>query len=154
MENKMHILSEQYVVEHGTDFEEKLWFTSYSDEVLDNPEDEGGSPFNGLAYELYENGDLAYYSYYKDGFLEGDFVRFHHNGNVKSLDYMIKGQTRGLRVMWYDSGEKKYDGEYNFGICLRYTEWDMQGNVTRQKAFPTEGELKRLERFADHDQSE
>lgn len=106
MENKMHILSEQYVVEHGTDFEEKLWFTSYSDEVLDNPEDEGGSPFNGLAYELYENGDLAYYSYYKDGFLEGDFVRFHHNGNVKSLDYMIKGQTRGLRVMWYDSGEK------------------------------------------------
>lgn len=142
MENKMHILSEQYVVEHGTDFEEKLWFTSYSDEVLDNPEDEGGSPFNGLAYELYENGDLAYYSYYKDGFLEGDFVRFHHNGNVKSLDYMIKGQTRGLRVMWYDSGEKKYDGEYNFGICLRYTEWDMQGNVTRQKAFPTEGELK------------
>lgn len=30
----------------------------------------------------------------------------------------------------------------------------MQGNVTRQKAFPTEGELKRLERFADHDQSE
>ena len=60
-------------------------------------EDEGGKPFTGLAYELYENGNLAYYCYYKNGFKEGNYVKFHHNGKVKSIDYMIKGQTRGIR---------------------------------------------------------
>lgn len=149
MENKIDILDKKYVLEHGTDFDEKLWFTSYSDEVLDNPEDEGGKPFNGLAYELYENGELAYYSYYNEGFLEGDFVRFHNNGKVKSIDYMIKGQTRGLRRMWYESGEKKYEGEYKFGVCLRYTEWDKEGEIIKQKFSPTEEELALIDRFSN-----
>lgn len=33
----MDVLSKEYVLEQGIDFDEELWFTSYSDEVLDNP---------------------------------------------------------------------------------------------------------------------
>lgn len=57
---KIEILSQEYVIGHETDFEESLWFTSYSDEVLDNLEDENGQPFTGLAYELYDNGTVEY----------------------------------------------------------------------------------------------
>jgi antitoxin component YwqK of YwqJK toxin-antitoxin module len=99
-------LSKQYVCEHGTDFDEKLWFTSYSDEVLDNPEDEGGKPFTGLAYELHDNGNLGYYCYYKNGFAEGNYVEFYPNGNIKSECYMVRGQVRGTEKVWYESGEK------------------------------------------------
>ncbi|EIT87205.1 hypothetical protein A374_01454 [Fictibacillus macauensis ZFHKF-1] len=149
MENKMELLSKEYVVEHGVDFDEKLWFTSYSDEVLDNPEDEGGKPFTGLAYELYGNGNLAYYCYYKNGFLEGYYVKFHQNKNVKAIDYMVKGQTRGIGRIWYESGELKHEGEYKFGICLKYTEWDQQGNIINQKVAPTKGELELVSRISD-----
>ena len=46
MENKKDILSKEYVLNHGINFDEELWFTSYGDEVLDNPEDEGGIIWN------------------------------------------------------------------------------------------------------------
>jgi len=39
--------------------------------VLDNPEDEGGKPFTGLAYELFTNGNLMYYTNYMKGFIAG-----------------------------------------------------------------------------------
>lgn len=60
LKDQVDIFSKEFVIEHGTDFDEELWFASYSDEVLDNPEDENGKPFTGLAYELYDNGNLIY----------------------------------------------------------------------------------------------
>lgn len=117
-------------------------------------EDEGGKPFTGLAYELYENGNLAYYCYYKNGFKEGNYVKFHHNGKVKSIDYMIKGQTRGIRKIWYESEELKYEGTFKFGVCLKYTEWDKQGNIIRQKVAPTKEELRLITRLSDCDDNE
>ncbi|MFC8684473.1 hypothetical protein [Brevibacillus porteri] len=47
---KDSIHTAEYIIKNGVDFE-KLGFSSYSDEILDNPEDEGGNPFTGLAYE-------------------------------------------------------------------------------------------------------
>ncbi|ANF46522.1 MULTISPECIES: toxin-antitoxin system YwqK family antitoxin [Priestia] len=151
MKEENKILSKQYIVENGKNFDESLWFTSYGAEVLDNPEDEGGKPFTGIAYEIYENGNLAYYGYYKEGFMEGEYVEFYTNGQLKSIEYMIKGQTRGIRKMWHDTGERKYEGEHKFGICLYCTEWDKKGEIIRQKFSPTDSELKRLGRFSDHE---
>lgn len=149
MENEVGILSKQYVCEHGTDFDEKLWFSSYSDEVLDHPEDEGGKPFTGLAYELYDNGNFVYYCYYKNGFSEGNYVEFYHNGNLKSQCYMVRGQIRGTEKIWYDSGERKYEGEFKYGVCLNYTEWDKQGNIIKQKASPTKDDLEFINKFSE-----
>lgn len=149
MENDIQLLDKQYVVEHGVDFDEKLWFTSYSDEVLDNPEDKGGKPFTGLAYELHDNGNLAYYCFYKNGFMEGNHVTFHQNGRVKSFETMVKGQTKGLRINWYDSGELKFEGNYQFGVCLTFTEWDKAGNILQQKSSPTETDLALITRFSE-----
>lgn len=154
MKNKIELLSKEYVLENGTNFDVKLWFTSYSDEVLDNPEDEGGKPFTGLAYELYDNGNVAYYCNYKNGFKEGYFVKFYQNGNLKSIDNMVKGQTRGTRKIWYDSREKRYEGEFKFGVCLCGTEWDKQGNIIKQKAAPTKGDLELINRFSDSDNND
>lgn len=154
MENKIDVLSKEYVLEHGIDFDEGLWFTSYSDEVLDNPEEEGGEPFTGLAFELYDNGNIAYYCYYKKGFKEGDYIKFYYNGKVKSIDYMIQGQTRGIRKIWYESEELKYEGEFKYGVCLKYTEWDKQGNIIGQKNNATIKELELITRLSKCDEYE
>lgn len=87
---------------------------------------------------------MAYYCYYKNGFTEGDFVEFYQDGKLKFKEKMLKGQTRGVMNIWYDTGEKKCEGEYKFGICLSYTEWDKKGNIITQKVSPTSGELEIL----------
>lgn len=148
MGNNVKILTKEYVLEHGTDFDEELWFTSYSDEVIDNPEDEGGKPFTGLAYELYDNGNLVYYCYYNNGFSEGDYVEFYPSGTIKSKCYMVRGQIYGTEHIWYDAGGKKYEGEYKYGVCLTYTEWDRQGIIIKQKTEPTESDLIKINRHS------
>ncbi|MEI2463257.1 toxin-antitoxin system YwqK family antitoxin [Niallia taxi] len=154
MENDMDILNKEYVLTHGVDFDEALWFTSYSDEVLDNPEDEGGKPFTGLAYEVFDNGNLAYYCHYENGFAEGPNVKFYKNGIVKSIEYMIKGQTRGKRKVWHENGKLKYEGELKYGVCLKYSEWDNQGNLIGQKSSPAKDEIEYINRLTSRDKSE
>ncbi|MGF9964545.1 toxin-antitoxin system YwqK family antitoxin [Bacillus rhizoplanae] len=151
MENQIDILNKEYVIEHGTDFDEDLWFASYSDEVLDNPEDENGKPFTGLAYELYDNGNLMYYTNYVKGFIEGELIEFYENGNLKSVKKLIHGQSNGTERIWYESGELKFEGEYKFGIALHYMEWDEKGRIIKQKISPTETDLKLIESFSKSD---
>ena len=67
---------------------------------------------------------------------------------------MIKGQTRGIRKIWYESEELKYEGTFKFGVCLKYTEWDKQGNIIRQKVAPTKEELRLITRLSDCDDNE
>lgn len=111
-------------------------------------------PFTGLAYELFDNGSIAYYCYYKNGFKEGDYIKFHNNGKVKSTDYMVKGQTRGIRKIWYESEEIKFLGEYKFGICLKYIEWDKQGNIIGIKDTPTKDEVELIARLSEGNEDE
>ncbi|KOO43036.1 toxin-antitoxin system YwqK family antitoxin [Priestia koreensis] len=152
MESQIDISSKEYVIEHGTDFDGNLWFTSYSDEVLDNPEDENGKPFTGLAYELYDNGNLIYYANYIKGFIEGELIEFYKNGNLKSVKNLIHGQSNGAEKIWYESGELKFEGKYKFGIALYYTEWDEEGRITKQKISPTETDLKLIKSVSKNEE--
>ena len=151
MKNQNKILSKEYVIEHGTDFDEELWFTSYSDEVLDNPENENGQPFTGLAYELFDNGNLMYYTNYVNGFIEGELIEFYKNGNIKSVKQLIHGQSNGTERIWYENGNIKFEGEYKYGIALHYTEWDTEGKIIKQKLSPTETDLELIESFCKSD---
>lgn len=79
MENEYDMKS---IKEKGVDFED-LWFSSVSDEILDNPEDENGQPFTGLAYELYPNGQIIYFTKYKNGLAHGLTCEFMKTGIKK-----------------------------------------------------------------------
>jgi len=142
--NNINLLEKDYVLKNGIDFEEGLWFTSVSDQVIDAPENEGGKPFNGLAYEFYPNGNLAYYCYYENGLSHGDFVEFYDDGNIKSKQYMRHGQTKGKREKWYANGQLKSIAEYELGICLSYKEWDLNGSLINEQLEPKEGMKKIL----------
>lgn len=151
MNNQYNVLSKKRVIEQGIDFDEKLWFTSYSDEVLDNPENENGKPFTGLAYELYENGNLIYYANYVNGFIEGELVEFYKNGNLQALKNLTRGQSNGIERAWHENGSLKFEGEYKFGIALHYKEWDAEGQIIKQKDSPTEADLRLIESFSNSD---
>lgn len=95
MEN---IFDKDYVVSKGTDFVEELWFSTHGDIVLDKPEEEGGKPFTGLVYELYNNGNLNYYANYVNGFIEGELIEFYKSGKLKAIKTLVHGQSNGLRM--------------------------------------------------------
>ncbi|WP_410983074.1 toxin-antitoxin system YwqK family antitoxin [Bacillus cereus] len=151
MKNQVDIVNKEYVIEHGTDFDENLWFASYSDEVLDNPEDKNGKPFTGLAYELYDNGNLMYYTNYVKGFIESELIEFYKNGNLKSVKNFILGQCNGIERVWYESEALKFEGEYKFGIALHYVEWDEEGGSIKKKISPTDIDLQLIESISKCD---
>lgn len=140
---EIKVLDKEYVLAHGVDFEE-LSGEYCSDRILDKPEDEGGKPFTGLAYELYNNNELAYYCFYKDGFDHGDFVEFYENGNIESVQYMEYGRISGKEETWFESGKLKSVGEYAYGICLSLKEWSEEGFLIEEKLEPTEDDLKMI----------
>lgn len=144
-----NILSKEFVLQNGIDFE-NLHGKYCSDLILDKPEDKGGKPFTGLTYELYKNGQLQYYCYYKDGFEDGQYVEFYENGNVKSIKFMKYGQIRGREETWYENGNPKLVAECEFGIYLSKKEWDINGNLINEKTNILEDELEILNKSREY----
>ncbi|MGG1592471.1 toxin-antitoxin system YwqK family antitoxin [Terribacillus saccharophilus] len=137
-----NIFEKEYVISKGTNFDEELWFSSYSDEVLDKPEEEGGKPFTGLVYELYNNGNLNYYANYVNGFIEGELIEFYKSGKLKAIKTLIHGQSNGQERRWHENGKKSFEGDYKLGIALHFTEWDEAGEIVKVKSSPSETEVK------------
>jgi antitoxin component YwqK of YwqJK toxin-antitoxin module len=146
MEND--ILTKEYVIKNGIQFDE-LYNENESDRILNGPEEEGGSPFTGLTYELNDNGSLAYYCFYKNGLEYGDYVEFYDNGNLESRQYMKYGSINGKEKKWDIDGNLIFLGESAFGIKLSFKKWDSEGSLIEEKNEPTEEELKYIERISE-----
>lgn len=143
---EIEILTKDYVLKNGVDFEEKLWFAPpYGDTVIDA--EKNGNPFTGLVYELHKNGILAYYAYYKNGVNDGEMVEFYDNGNVESISFILKGASNGYQVSYFKNGEKRLEGEYFTGVPIKYKKWDETGNLIEAKTGPEEGDLKYMDNF-------
>ncbi|MDE6797582.1 MAG: hypothetical protein K2J36_06185, partial [Ruminococcus sp.] len=67
--------------------------------------DEGGKPVTALIYELFLDGTLANYSYYKDGYEYGSAVEFYKNGRVESYKLFTDGEF--YLYEWYENGNIK-----------------------------------------------
>jgi antitoxin component YwqK of YwqJK toxin-antitoxin module len=129
--SEIDVLSKEYVIEHGTEFdgEEICWGGDYGDLVCSSE----GVPFTGLLFELYRNGNLAYYSYYEKGRQHGLSIRFHVSGNIESCGVFAGGFPVGKSYEWYDSGKLKlirdhYKNDYHY----KYTEYYENEDIVRQ----------------------
>ena len=109
-------IDEAIILKKGINFE-NLAFEYCSDRILDDYEENGGKPFTGITYELYDNGRIVYYCYYVNGFPEGDFVRFYRDGTIRSISKMKRGRCTET-TEWYQDGQVKEKGTYNCGICI------------------------------------
>lgn len=139
-------INEAIILQRGINFE-NLAFEYCSDRILDDYEENGGKPFTGVTYELYDNGRISYYCYYVNGFSEGDFVKFYTDGTICSISKMKRGQSIE-KAEWYPDGKIKEEGTYNCGICISNKKWDEQGNLTYEKVGPTDGEISLIKKLS------
>ena len=141
----LNILTKEEVINQGVHFSE-LWDEYGSDRLLDRPEEDGGQPFTGIAYESDQDGNLIYYCYYEDGFSQGAYVEFYEDGNVKSIQNMKRGRTHGSEKIWRKDGALQLEAIYEYGICVYVREWDEKGMLIQEKLYPTKEDLEMIER--------
>lgn len=132
---ELNLLSYEYVIENGTYFDGDIicWSGKYGDQVYNNPMKKNGTPFNGLLYEQYENGQIAYYSFYENGIGQGISIQFYLSGAIKSYCIKNRGVIVGKYYEWYENGDiKKETDHYKNDHHYKFTEYDENGNVTRK----------------------
>ncbi|GAS83207.1 toxin-antitoxin system YwqK family antitoxin [Paenibacillus amylolyticus] len=143
-----NLLSIEEVLLEGIEFEGEVCFSGkYGQEVFDKPIEDGGHPISGLLYERYKNGNMAYYSYYKNGLSEGNYVEFYEDGKAVSFQQMIKGVVHGKSNCWYKDGNIKSVAEYKYGFKLIYKEWDANGLLLTEKTEPSDFEKEMIDKY-------
>ena len=140
LENKViTILSWDYVIEHGTNWDEveleeitrcHKEYMCYRDD-MGYPHDmrDYSGLFSGVLYEIYDDLTLIYYMHYKDGLRDGTEVHFYDSGKV--MNYMVSKNNRlvGKSYVWYENGKIDRINDWD---QREYVEFDEQGNITKQ----------------------
>lgn len=128
---ELNILSWDYVIEYGTyfDCEEICWDECYGHYKCDRD----GVLFSGLLFELYDNDNLAYYSFHENGLRNGIEVRFYLSGKIESYCEYGKGRIVGRYYEWFENGMiKEFIDHYNNDHHYIYLEADEQGKIVKQ----------------------
>lgn len=146
----MNLLSYDQVIKDGIEFAGDVCFSGESGyQVYDKEIEDGGKPINGILYELYPNGTLRNYAYYKDGMPNGERVNFYENGKIEDFGSLIKGTIEGEYTVWYENGVIQKKEFYKYGIALWSKEMDMEGNIIKEKTELSDSEKKLLEKYIE-----
>lgn len=126
----LNIMSEEEVIKNGTYFNDDMGWSKECQDILC---DENGNPFNGLLYEYYKNGNLAYYCYYKDGIEDGEFIQFYPSGKVHRYINFNRGLPLNESYEWYENGNiKELTNHYQNDFHYKYIEYDENGKVIKK----------------------
>lgn len=131
---KVNYLSKDEIIKSGIEFIGEVCYSGeYGEQVYTKELDEGGIPVEGILYERYENGNIIYYEFCKDGIPNGIQVWFYHNGNIKSYCVMDGGTIDGEYIEWYENGEVKIRKNCKYGLVLTMQEFDESGRLVNEK---------------------
>ena len=95
-----------------------------------------GKAFTGVAFDVYENGQLAREINFKDGKQDGLAQEWHSNGQLYYAINFKDGKEDGLAQEWYDNGQlhreiNLKDGKED-GL---EQEWDENGQLLREETY-------------------
>ncbi len=91
-------------------------------------------PFTGVCRDLYENGEIKSERNYKNGILDGSFVRYYKNGQVSvEVNYSEGSPVDGFK-QYYENGKLKAEKVYN-GNSQVLTRWFENGVKTAEIHF-------------------
>jgi antitoxin component YwqK of YwqJK toxin-antitoxin module len=141
----MKILSKEYVYEYGKDSEEIGYDIVYGTHVIMDTD----IPYTGIVYSKYNDGDMASYCFYKDGYEDGDQVEFYGNGKVRSWNNFRRDMGKDEAREFYENGILKCMGKYDGDVCLEYKIWDENGNLIDEKKEPTVDDIRRMNKMIE-----
>ncbi|WP_156369589.1 toxin-antitoxin system YwqK family antitoxin [Duganella sp. Leaf126] len=99
----------------------------------------GGEPFNGVAFENDEYGNLVAETSFNEGLKCGISREWSASGAIVREQWFAKNAMHGPSREWYENGSRKCEGFYELGICLKEQEWDANGVETKVYRIQEEG---------------
>lgn len=104
-------------------------------------------PYNGIAYTLYDNGEIESYSYYVNGIEDIQTVEFYFDRQLKKYYEMKNGLIDGKIIKWNEKGIMTYCAECEASVIKTFKEWNDQGELINEKKEPTIEDLKKIEKI-------
>jgi len=130
----VNFLSKDEILKNGIEFAGEVCYSGeYGEQVYTKEMDEGGIPVEGILYERYDNGNIIYYEFCKEGISNGPCVYFYENGNIKSYCVMDGGTIDGEHIVFYENGAMKLIENCKYGLVLTMQEFDENGRVINEK---------------------
>lgn len=138
--NYNDILSSSIIKKEGILFDDESFsFESYWENGFNHYQrlfytDEKGekAPFTGLLYELYPNGLVSGYSFYKEGYEEGQNVDFYDNGAVSKYSEFHRATAKTLIIKWFRNGTINEVMELtDNGRHKKFIEYNENGDVIK-----------------------
>ena len=91
-------------------------FDVYEDGQLESETNYKDGKRNGLVKSWYPNGQLLFEGNYKDGEEDGLCQQWHENGQLKYEDNYKDGKPDGFYKGWYEDGQLRFEGNYKDGL--------------------------------------
>jgi antitoxin component YwqK of YwqJK toxin-antitoxin module len=95
------------------------------------------TPFTGVLFGKYENGQYLSIQEYKNGIGNGTWVNYYENGQLKEIGTYRDNRVEGPIKQFYDNGKLKAEGTYahwrkKVGLWKFY---DRKGKLVRSETF-------------------
>ncbi|MBJ8072435.1 MULTISPECIES: toxin-antitoxin system YwqK family antitoxin [Bacillus cereus group] len=143
------ILTKEYIIQNGLEFEECLEYGGpFGLGIVECADDGKEKLFTGLAYDVYENGNIECYFYVENGVKQGRYVEFYLDGNIRRIGNMNRSAAEGYHVEFFKDGMKKRESEFIAGREMTFKKYDEQGNTIEQKAELTEFDVLYAGKFS------
>ncbi|PFM44447.1 hypothetical protein COJ45_24580 [Bacillus cereus] len=128
------VLTKEYIIQNSLEFEECLEYGGpYGLGIVECADDGKEKLFTGLAYDVYENGNIECYFYVENGVKQGEYVELYMNGHIKRISNMNRSTVEGYHVEFFQNGMKKHESECIAGREMTFKKYDEQGNIVEQK---------------------
>ena len=109
----------------------KEWEKTYKDGIK-----------HGIWVQWYETGQKESERRFKNGFPYGNWTSWHENGRLKSQSSWavppegLAWLKDGRKATWHENGQMKSEGFYRDGKKKgKWTEWNQNGEVTKQRKY-------------------
>ena len=71
-----------------------------------------GKPFNGIAFQMYDEKNIQLEKSYKDGKQDGEEKYWYRNGKIEQITNYKNGILNGKASAWHENGQIKFEGFY------------------------------------------
>ena len=127
----MIILNEEEILSRGKNLLEQI---GYDPIECISTDIETGEVYNGLAYTLFDDGNIESYSYYVDSEEDIQSVEFYYNGKLKNYCEFKDGLIEGEMIQCAENGQMIYYGKYENDEIKSLKKWDENGELLEEKS--------------------
>ncbi len=139
----MKILSKEYIYEHGIDIDDIGYDPLLAIYVIMDTD----IPYTGIGYSKYDDDEMESYSFYKNGYEDGEEAKFYPNGKIMSWNNFGSDSKKGESREWYENGILMRMGKFDGNVCLEYNIWDQNGNLIEKMKKPTGDDIRRMKKI-------